>query len=105
MATFRVTYTYRKFADCPLATFVDKYTHHPLVASFLGMLLGFLLMLLGVPFYNASHGNGFLAVVSYVFILIGFIVFLLGGWIISKLSDKMDWAGKIAAKQREKQQR
>ncbi len=105
MAGIKTYYAYREFKDCPLATFVDKYTTHPTATTVMGILLGTLVMMIGVPFYNASSGEGFLAVLGYVFIIAGFILFFIGGPLIRKLSGKMDWAGKIAAKKRSKSQK
>ena len=103
MAVIKVPYTYREFPHFPLATFVDKHTHKPSSCMLLTALIFVIAMLIGILLYNVSnHGEGILGVIANILLVVNLIWLIFGIFIIPKLSDHFDWAGKIAKKQMEK---
>ena len=97
---YRETYYYRNFPDAPLATFVDKHTHKPSSCFFLSLAVALLLCLLLVPLSRAVPGGSTASgVLGLVMIVLFLGVAISGRFLIPRLSDRFDWAGKIARKQ------
>ncbi|MDY4008958.1 MAG: hypothetical protein SOY94_08915 [Candidatus Limiplasma sp.] len=97
----KIPYKYTKFRNCPRATFVSKHTHKPTSCFLLAVIASVVPLALGVVLYNANgHSSaGFVGGVSTVLLLVGFFIFLIGGIFIPKLSDRFEWAQKVAAKE------
>ncbi len=102
MAGIRITYSYRKFHISRLATFVDYVTHNPVTSTFLGFFLSSPVLLLGCSLITLCEDTIFLKYIALIVALAGFLLFLLSGYFVALLSDKLDFAGHIARKKREK---
>ena len=97
---YRETCFYRTFPDAPLASFVDEHTHKPASCFFLGMAAAMLLCLLLVPLSRAVPGGTTASGAPGLVMILLFPGVAIGGrFLVARLSDRFDWAGKIARKQ------
>ena len=89
-------YEYRTFKGAPIATFVDKHTHSILGRIVLTLLLCTVPAAPGILLYHYGHGEGFMSILSQILFWVMGVWFYAGCFIIPKLADRFDWAGKIA---------
>ncbi len=97
----KIPYRYTKFQDCPKATFVSKHTHKPTSCFIIAVIVSAVPLALAVVMYNGNghSSDGFVGMASTVLMLLGFFIFLIGGIFIPKLSDRFEWAEKVARKE------
>ncbi|MCI5957446.1 MAG: hypothetical protein MRZ54_10720 [Clostridiales bacterium] len=97
----KIPYRYTKFENCPRATFVSKHTHKPTSCFIIAVIVSVVPLALSILLYNANghSSDGFAGVASTVLMLLGFFIFFIGGMFIPKLSDRFEWAEKVARKE------
>ena len=93
---FHTPYEYRRFKNAPIATFVDKCTHQPASRILLTLLLCTVPASPVTLLYLFSDGSDFMSTLSKILFVVMGIWFYAGCFIIPKLADRHDWAGKIA---------
>ena len=95
-------YEYRTFKGAPIATFVDKHTHSILGRIVLTLLLCTVPAAPATLLYLFADGSAFMSILSQILFVVSGIWFYAGCFIIPKLADRFDWAGKIAEWERER---
>ena len=104
MLIIRTPYHYREFKHSRLATFVDKHTHKPTSRLLLAFLTSIGVMYLGDCVRDVGGRDGALNTLGMAIMILGGIWLYLGGFLIPKLADRYDWAGKIAEWDRNRKQ-
>lgn len=83
-----------------MAAFVDKRTHKPSSCFFLSLVAAVLLCRILVSLSRALPGGSTASGVLGPVMVVLFLGVTIGGrFLIPRLSDRFDWAGKIARKQ------
>ena len=100
MPVIRTPYRYRVFKHSRLATFVDRHTHKPTSRILLALLTSFGVLWLGDLLRQAGGQQGVLNSIGIAVMVLGGVWFYLGGFVIPKLADHFDWAGRIAERAR-----
>lgn len=101
MARITYTYTYKNYPDCDKATKLSKFWNSPNKACIMGMIIGFAWMMLGGLFYNlVGDSSKFLTgVISVVFLVVGFAVFIAGTWIIPAVFNALKISDRVYEKE------